>query len=117
TASCTTGCMACNVAGHKGDCYPVPMGSDPHNVCSADLANCKGDNCLGDGTCNLPDTTTCAGSTCSGTTLTTHACMGGTCAAGMSTCSGNLVCNPAMTSCLPQCNADTDCASGYWCNM
>ena len=40
TSACTGGCQACNVAGSRGTCTPIPAGTDPAGECGA--ISCSG---------------------------------------------------------------------------
>jgi hypothetical protein len=60
-ASCG-GCYACNVGGHEGGCWPVPLHQDPHGACPA--SSCL-DGCDGNGgchsTCSVSQVCKCGG--------------------------------------------------------
>ena len=110
--SMCNGCKACNLGG--GMCANVPAGQDPHSVCVANVANCKGNRCAGDGTCNVPDNTACAAPTCSVATQTNHVCVGGSCT------SPTVMCSPYVcsgTTCASSCTSDTGCAATHYCDQ
>jgi hypothetical protein len=112
-ATTCDGCMACNLTGSIGTCSNVPLGSDPHAVCAADVATCEAATCQGAGTCTLANGTSCGQSTCSSDRQTTYACSGASCVSTTATCAPFACAGPA---CGGSCADDTQCADGNYCN-
>jgi hypothetical protein len=113
-------CQACNVGASAGACAPVGAGTiDPKGVCADNLPASCGNNgrCDGVGGCQkYGDGTSCSSPSCpaGGVTLTLGGtCAGGTCTATPQSCNGYR-CN-GTNACQSTCNADGDCASGYYC--
>jgi hypothetical protein len=117
--ACQGGCVACNLPGRMGTCWPIDAGKpDPRGVCVDHGAS----TCGQDGTCDglggcadYAADTLCLEPSCSGNILdTAGSCDGfGTCRLG-----GTLDCDPFRCldgACLPSCQTDNDCAAGHAC--
>ena len=118
--ACTDLCQACDVSTSPGVCTTVPSGA-PHG----DRGTCIGDGSACNGSCDGSSATTC------GYPGASTSCRAASCTNGVETlpasCSESGFC-PAMatlscgrygcgaTSCNTTCSADTDCASGNFCN-
>jgi hypothetical protein len=117
---CTSSCYACNLTGKEGTCTAVPNGgTDSNGTCKASGTACGQDGtCDGNGGCRYPATgTTCASSTCQGSTLTTNSCNAAhSCAPTSSSCKNLLMCNASMTDCLTSCTVKADCTGTNQCN-
>ncbi len=118
-----TGCSACTAtlngqaASTTGQCLPVVANRvAPHNACTADLPCGEDGNCDGNGGCHYPSSgTSCADSTCAGSTFTTSKCDSAhACTPNPNPCPGSLICGSA-TACKTGCIGDGDCISGYYC--
>ncbi len=112
TQAMCNGCKACNLGG--GMCANVPGGSDPHNACTANVANCKSDNCFGDGTCNVADNTGCGASSCNSGTETDHTCIGGSCTAPTKLCTPYIC---GASACATTCVNDAGCIATSYCDQ
>ena len=113
--SCGT-CQACNLAGSAGSCQPVAAGSaEPHQLCPPSPPCGFDGTCNGAGACrNTGAGTSCAPTTCAGSSSIVSTCNGtGTCAPTSIACPAHFVCGPA--ACLTACTADADCVTGYTC--
>jgi hypothetical protein len=144
STDCAGTCEACNIAGHKGTCWPIAVDTDPAAECgSCRLCNgargCKDaadgtdpkdecsqssqSTCGQDGTCSggacrkWPLGTVCAAQTCSGNLQqNADTCNGtGTCVDGGSTSCGGYLCSG--TACATSCSTDAQCntGAGYNC--
>jgi hypothetical protein len=116
---CGLPCQACDVAGHAGECTPVPTGSDPGDHCAPEPAMTCGldGSCDGAGACRRhPAGTECVPGSCSGATEQ-----------AARTCDGNGTCQPGATrSCAPnlcmgsscgtRCTGTAACQVGFYCN-
>jgi hypothetical protein len=119
--ACQETCVACNLEGTVGRCWPVPAGQDPGASCVEDpLLSCGRDGtCDGLGACRRYPAMT--------------ECRPGGCTAGMeyaaTTCSGNgdpcpeqtapTACTSGMctdSSCAAPCGGDAQCQAGFYCN-
>jgi Cellulose binding domain len=103
SSACAGTCRSCALTGSLGTCTNVPVGQDPLNQCTDNLAaTCGTDgSCNGSGACRIyPVGTQCAPSTCSGSTFTPAR-----------TCDGISACRTVTTSlCVPfACNTDGTC--------
>ena len=113
-------CQACSAAakgqGADGVCGAVKVGADPHGQCTAQAASTCGNvgGCNGSGGCTLYAMgTSCASTTCLGSTLTAHTCNGtGSCGAAMSSCSPYTC---AAGSCRTTCSNSSQCVAGDVC--
>ena len=117
--TCVGNCRSCGLTGTIGTCASVAAGQDPFNQC-ADMgaSTCGTDGtCDGSGACRrYAIGTTCAASTCSGTTFTpARACDGaGTCGTTSAGSCGAYKCGTAGT-CLATCTTDGDCVAPNVC--
>lgn len=111
-----SGCKACNLEEHRGECMNVPGGQDPHDVCSYSYEGCTLDACNGEGSCLAAAGTECAPSGCAvPSSLTTHECSAtGSCDEATDDCPHHLVCTSA-TSCGTSCSTNDHCVAGYFC--
>lgn len=118
-ASACGGCNACNVAGKEGTCTPVPVGTDPHNFCSATCTN----KCDGAGACRAGN----AGATCSQTcadaqNVNSFHCDGTTVACPTTSpttaaCPSLFACDVSVTKhCFTTCTSDAQCQPTAYCN-
>ena len=120
--ACTGLCQACagaQTGTMNGTCGPVTAGTDPGNECAAQMAATCGTNgfCDGAGACQKYSMgTSCGSQSCMGSTQTNAStCNGtGTCVSGGTTDCTPYVCG--ATACKTSCTADSDCASGNYCN-
>lgn len=116
-SACDGQCEACDVEGSLGTCAAVT--GAPHGARDACVDN--GDDCAGacDGknrvVCTYPgDSTTCADSTCDGTTKQPFHCNGaGECAQAATVSCSPFVCGDS--DCRSDCTEDDHCASGFIC--
>ena len=120
---CSSACagirQSCALGGTLGTCTSVPAGQDPLGQCADQgAASCGTDGfCNGSGACRLQATgTTCAASTCSGTTFTpARTCNGtGTCQTSTPTTCGAYICG-AGGACLATCTSNAQCVSPNVC--
>src|SRR4029079_12275294 len=89
--ACVGICRSCGLAGTIGTCASVAAGADPFNQCTDQGANTCGNDgtCDGSGACRLYAIgSTCAASTCSGTTFTPARTCNGAGVCGTVTSSG-----------------------------
>ncbi len=114
-SSCALACQVINNAGTL--CVAAINGTDPKNSCTANVANCKQDNCNG-GTgataCDVADNASCGSTTCSGGSLTIPMCSSGACLNTIMSCSG-FKCADA-SSCKSTCASDNDCLATNYCS-
>jgi hypothetical protein len=118
-AACNGQCEACAEAGHAGECRAVAgIPRQGHDACGDDGTVCGG---VCDGTvrtaCSYPGaSTSCRQASCGNDTATLSAtCDGqGACPAKQTQGCGTFVCG--ATACLGDCQADGDCATGFWCS-
>src|SRR6185437_14215748 len=117
--ACHGACVACNLSGRVGTCWPVDTGSpDPRTVCKDQgPASCGHDGtCDGVGGCaNYAKDTQCLASSCTGNRLNTA----GTCD-GLGTCRppGVQDCHPFRCAdgvCTKVCETVADCDTGTAC--
>jgi hypothetical protein len=117
--ACQGGCVACNLSGRIGTCWPIDAGAtDPHRVCiDQGVPTCGHDGtCDGLGGCaNYAANTACLAPSCVGNLLdVTGTCDGsGTCRSG-----GVLDCGPFRCidgACIADCQTDSQCAPGRYC--
>ncbi|MBI2394594.1 MAG: hypothetical protein HYV09_33805, partial [Deltaproteobacteria bacterium] len=120
-STCTGQCQACNVAGSLGTCSNVigaPAsgrsacgGTGAGTTCGA---RCNGTSATA---CAYPTgTTSCSSASCtSGAESTAGTCNGGGVCSFTTKACGAYVCG--ATSCKSVCTGDTDCASGFYCNV
>jgi hypothetical protein len=117
--ACQGACVACNLPGRVGICWPVDSGRpDPHGVCMDQGSPSCGHNgtCDGVGGCaNYAQGVQCSAPSCAGNSLNP----GGTCD-GIGTCKlpSGLDCDPFRCvdgACAPSCLTDDDCAAGVSC--
>jgi hypothetical protein len=118
TSLCGLPCFACNVAGSKGNCAPVPDGQDARRECPAEpTASCgRAGGCNGSGACRVyPAGTVCVAPSCSGSVATAAAlCNGlGACGSGATAACAPYVCG--ATACLQTCASVADCRPGLSC--
>ncbi|HXJ23079.1 MAG TPA: cellulose binding domain-containing protein [Polyangia bacterium] len=118
--ACTGTCTACNLTNSVGTCKQVPAGQapTPSTQCTDSGASTCGTNgkCDGTGGCQkYASGTTCAASTCTGSTLTPSA----TCnTGGMCITPSTKTCNPytcGATACKTTCSVPADCTSPDIC--
>src|SRR4029077_10065521 len=117
--ACVGICRSCGLAGTIGTCASVAPGQDPFNQCADQGASTCGTDgtCDGGGACRrYAIGSTCAASTCSGTTFTpARACDGaGTCGTATATTGGAYVCGSGG-SCLVTCTTNADCVAPNVC--
>ena len=117
--TCAGTCRSCALPGTVGTCASAAAGEDPLNQCATQgEASCGTDGtCDGSGACRrYASGTTCAPSTCAGTTFTpASTCNGaGTCGTAIATNCGAYVCG-ASGGCLTSCDADNDCVAPNVC--
>jgi len=117
--ACSGICRSCGLTGTIGTCASVAAGADPFNQCTDQGATSCGTDgtCDGGGACRKYATgTTCAASTCSGTTFTpARTCDGvGTCGTSTATNCGAYQCG-TTGSCLVTCTKDADCVAPNVC--
>ena len=117
--ACVGICRSCALTGTVGTCASIAAGTDPFNQCTDMGANTCGTDgtCDGGGACRrYASGSTCAASTCSGTTFTpARACDGaGTCGTATATNCGAYVCG-ASGSCLVTCTTNADCVAPNVC--
>ncbi len=120
-AACTGSCQACSAAktgGANGTCGNVTIATDPDNDCNAQATSTCGTNGLCDGTgkCQLyVSGTSCLGSSCTGSTLTSASTCngGGTCVAGGTQSCGAYLCAGAV--CGTSCTTAANCTVGNVC--
>src|SRR5665213_725075 len=117
--ACGGACVACNLPGRLGTCWPVDSGKpDPRGVCTDKGATSCGHNgtCDGVGGCaNYVQDVQCLAPSCTGNRLNTA----GTCD-GLGTCGAPGVrdCHPfrcAAGACTNACQVDADCDTGAAC--
>jgi len=118
--ACVGICRSCGLTGTVGTCASVVAGADPFNQCTDQGGNTCGNDgtCDGGGACRrYAIGTTCAASTCSGTTFTpARTCDGaGTCGTSTATNCGAYRCG-TTGACLITCGADADCVAPNVCN-
>ena len=118
-SSCMGACVACNLVGHEGTCWPIAAGNlDPRKLCKdSGPASCgQTGSCDGQGSCDLYSRgTVCSPPICSGDRLL-----------GAATCDGNGLCGQSdVNDCAPYrcingackapCGQDSDCQTGHVC--
>jgi hypothetical protein len=117
--ACQGACVACNLPGRLGTCWPVDSGKpDPRGVCTDKGAPSCGHNgtCDGVGGCaNYVQDVQCLAPSCTGNRLNTA----GTCD-GLGTCRppGVQDCHPFRCvdgACTNSCQTDSDCDTGTAC--
>ncbi|HZL16912.1 MAG TPA: dickkopf-related protein [Polyangia bacterium] len=117
--ACGGACVACNLPGRLGTCWPVDSGKpDPRGVCTDKGATSCGHNgtCDGVGGCaNYVQDVQCLAPSCTGNRLNTA----GTCD-GLGTCrpAGVQDCHPFRCvdgACTNSCQTDQDCDTGTAC--
>jgi hypothetical protein len=118
--ACVGICRSCALTGTVGTCASVAAGLDPFNQCTDQGASTCGNDgtCDGSGACRrYANGTTCAPSTCAGTTFTpARTCDGaGVCGTVTAGSCGAYNCGPSGT-CLATCTADADCVAPNVCN-
>ncbi len=117
--ACVGICRSCALAGTIGTCASIAAGVDPFNQCNDQGASTCGTDgtCDGSGMCRrYASGTTCAASTCSGTSFTpARTCDGaGVCGTVSATTCGAYNCGASGT-CLVTCTADADCVAPNVC--
>jgi len=116
---CVGQCQACDITGSEGTCSLVtgaPHGTRP---------KCKGEGTACEGTCNGALDNECeyktgavCGSTCKDGSETPKLCDGkGGCAESTSKQCSPYLCDKAGASCMTTCKADTDCTTGFTCEV
>jgi hypothetical protein len=136
-SACTGTCMACDVAGKKGTCTPVPADTDPKMQCKANMSmatlnpdggimipdaglnqvgNACAGSCNGAGACKFPDKAkSCGDAFCNDTaTVAGYMCDGmGGCQVQELTCSAYSCVSGA---CKTSCSSQNDCQSTHYCD-
>ena len=116
--ACDGQCEACDIQGSVGTCNPVsgaPHAGRPE--CASDQTSCGG-ICDGErrDACAYPGASTqCRAPSCAaGVATLAAACDGqGSCPVEQTRACGEFICG--ANACLGDCQADSDCAAGNWC--
>lgn len=116
-SACDGVCERCDVAGLDGQCSFVPQGEDPDQDClgSGQAGDTCAGTCDGQGSCEMPNSTTeCGTPTCSLGAQTEWVCAGsGTCEPLEQDC-GAFACG--ATACNTSCSSEVDCARDAYCD-
>ena len=117
--ACGGTCRSCNLAGQVGLCRPYSAGVDPDNDCPVQAVSTCGNagGCDGTGSCRqYAAGTVCSAQTCAGhVQQNAQTCNGsGTCSAPTQTDCSPYQCG--AVACIPSCNNDSNCVSGFYCN-
>ncbi len=120
STDCNGPCQACSAAkkggGANGVCGSIAAGADPDSECTPIPNSCaRGDFCNGGGACQTAaQNTTCAPTTCSGSSLTVSQCdASGTCVSSPLSCTPYLCAN--ASACRSSCTIDGHCATNAFC--
>ncbi len=112
-ATTCNGCRTCARGGSAGTCTSVANGNDPHNVCTANMATCLGDNCNGAGSCAVANGTVCVTQMCAAGSQTVSQCMGGSCTAQTPVLCTPYICGAG--ACSGSCGSDAGCVGTFYC--
>ncbi len=116
---CDGTCEACNVAGARGTCSPIPDGLDPDEECPTDAPVCGG-FCDGARACrSTPAGTVCVTPFCSDGILREQTVCDGTGAVcpvpASRPCADAFNCTPNGLGCRTSCTSASHCAPGATC--
>ena len=113
-------CATCQVCNGNGACTSAGLGTDPKSECATDAPTSCGltGSCDGSGSCEYYDNSQeCVTESCTGTTHQFADKCSGT---GSCTDGGQEDCSPYVctgTTCGTSCSAQSDCISGYYCEL
>ncbi len=114
--ACAGTCMACNLPGHLGECWPVSDGDDPRDDCADDITSCLDGACDGSGACRAyADGLACVEDSCGSGMITHNTCDAGRCLTSYTAC-GGFACDTAST-CRTDCTIDDHCKLYYTCDV